>query len=161
MKINGGKIHYISGKLLSTVLSVTLVMSSAGCTNYAACDIKCNIEDSADYVFQKKVTYEELKDYFLIEIMNSDENKVYLARRYKNKLEYNSSEFYLNVFDNEQIFNETKTRNKYIKQKISFEEYINDNNMAKNEYSEEEIKVMFDYMKQDYFSAKQNILVKK
>jgi len=164
MNIKKGKIRNINKKLIAGALVFTLVaVPLTGCETKTYENFKYSINDQGQYVASGKIEYNLLKTHCFLVIENSTYNvtEFYIA----NKINQNcspSSTVYIDIFSDQIIFDPgTKNDNRQMLVCDKIEDYLCATNNIKASYTVEEVKLIFEQLKENYLKQNNKELVKE
>lgn len=155
------KLKNINKKILSGTLAMTLVMvPMSGCTDFNTFDYTVN--EDGQYEVSGNIDYELLKDYEFVVIENKEyaTTEYYLCKKFHTVGRGPYSEWYLNVFNDQQVFSTKAQEERNLVYSEDLENYLYATNNIKKNYTVEDVELIFEEMKENYINSNNKKLVK-
>ena len=163
MNIKSGRIRNINKKLIAGALVFTLVaVPLTGCEEYES--FEYTTSEQGEYVASGKIAYNLLKTHCFLVIENSsyDVTEYYIADEvghYIRGVRRNTT--YADVFNNRTVFDCNAAGNRKILVCDKLEDYLYATNNIKASYTVEEVKLIFEQLKENYLKQNNKELVKE
>ena len=167
MKFSKGVVKNINKKLLTGTLILTLVTTPlTGCSSST---MDCNrfeysVNEQGEYDVSGTVDYEVLKEYYFLVVENSSYNttEFYICYKDFHHRKYQQSyNTYYNIFNNQEIFDESLEDNRTILFSGKLEDYLFAYNKIKANYKKEDVEQILEEMKKNYLKENNKQLVKE
>ena len=155
MNIKKGKIRNINKKLIAGALVFTLVaVPLTGCQENEGFSYEINVQ--GEYIALGNVEYDFLKQCLFLVVENSkyDTIEYYIVKE-------NTIFYYVDIFNNKTVIDKNREENRKILVNEKLSDYLYATNNIKASYTVEEVKLIFEQLKENYLKQNNKELVKE